>query len=85
MANSPLFSAGTKTSFGRRSIPDCTGAAADCVFLHEEDVSGRMLLRHGSPVSKVIWYRVKVSGRPTFLLAYLDPGGLVADVDLVNE
>lgn len=84
MANSPLFAARTKTDFGDRLAQGCASATA-MAFLHEEDVSARTLVRHSSNVSKMLWYRVKIAGRATFLLVSLDAGGLIADLDLVDE
>jgi len=84
MTSSTLFAAGIKSALGTQPVPQCAGTKA-LVFLHEQDVSERAIQRHGSKVSKILSYRLKVFDRPTFLLVCLDADGLIADFSLVDD
>jgi hypothetical protein len=54
-------------------------------LLHDEDVQGRGISRHGEPIAHVLAYRVKGDPHDADVLVYLTPSGLVADTDLSVE
>jgi CubicO group peptidase (beta-lactamase class C family) len=54
-------------------------------LLHDEVVQGRGISRHGEAIANVLAYRVKGELHDTDLLVFLDPAGLIADIDLSTE
>jgi hypothetical protein len=53
--------------------------------LHDEDVQGRGIVRHGEAIAHVLACRVKGEFHDTDLLVFLTPAGLIADTDLSAE
>ena len=61
------------------------GGVAALQLLHDEDVQGRGVSRHGEPIAHVLAYRVKGDLHDPDVLVYLTPSGLIADTDLSVE
>lgn len=61
------------------------GGVSALQLLHDEDVQGRGISRHGEPIAHVLAYRVKGDLHDADVLVYLTPSGLVADTDLSVE
>ncbi len=79
-----LFPAGAKADFGGRG-QDVLADFSGITFITAEDVTGRGIERHGSPVNTVLCYRLNDSKHGAFVLVYLTPTGQVTDYDVVNE
>ena len=79
-----LFPAGAKADFGTRP-QDVLAGFSSITFILAENVSGRGIERHGSPVNTVLCYRLNDSKNGAFVLVYLTPTGQVTDYDVVNE
>ena len=72
---------GTRRSYGRGFGPPIEGLDA-MTYLGEENVTGRGILRHGSQVARVRFYRLPPKdGQERYLLVHLTADGLVADQD----
>jgi CubicO group peptidase (beta-lactamase class C family) len=54
-------------------------------YVGEQDVAGRGIERHGSPIARVRFYRVAGSKASRALLIHLTAAGLIADYDLVED
>ena len=74
--------AGTKAELGVEPVRALRGFSG-VTFIVEEDVSGRGIERHGSPIAKVLHYRLKTPAEGKFVLAYLTADGMIADYDVV--
>jgi CubicO group peptidase (beta-lactamase class C family) len=84
VADSPLLTAGAREelSSGPPLRWDVTKPA---VFLAEQDVSSRSIVRHKSPVAKVLHYRQETGDGVRCLLVHLTADGLLTDYDLVDD
>ena len=72
---------GTKRSYSRGFGPPIEGLDA-MSYLGEENVTGRGILRHGSQLARVRFYRLPPKdGQERYLLVHLTAAGLVADLD----
>ena len=60
-------------------------AARSLVFMHESDVTGRGIERLGHPIQRVLHYRMDIEQGHRWLLIHVDPNGLVADFDVVDN
>jgi hypothetical protein len=78
----PLMSAGFRNAFGGSGLLGLMGAQSP-VFLSEHSLAGTGIARNGSQVASVLAYRVSITGRTRYLLAYLDQGGSLVGLDLV--
>ena len=54
-------------------------------FMHESDVAGRGIERLGHPIQRVLHYRMDIEQGHRWLLVHVDPNGLVADFDVVDN
>ena len=54
-------------------------------FMHESDVAGRGIERLGHPIQRVLHYRMDMEHGHRWLLVHVDPNGLVADYDVVDN
>jgi hypothetical protein len=54
-------------------------------LLHDENVQGRSILRHGESIAHVLAYHVKGDLHDADVLVYLTQAGLIADTDLSVE
>lgn len=80
--NSAAIAPGRRRSFSG-SID--FGGVRGLQLLHDEDVGGRGLSRHGEAIANVLAYRIKGDFHDTDLLVFLTPAGLIADTDLSTE
>ncbi len=74
--------AGTKAELGVEPVRALRGFSG-VTFILEEDVSGRGIERHGSPIAKVLHYRLKTPSEGKFVLVHLRADGMIADYDVV--
>jgi hypothetical protein len=61
------------------------GSLKSVVFLHEESVQGRGIMRHNEVIAQVLAYKVIGELHDCYVLVYLTPEGLLADIDVANE
>lgn len=78
-----LFPAGAKADFGRPQ--DVLDGFSGLTFLLAENVSGRGIERHGSPVATVLCYRLNGSKNGPYVLVHLTATGQVTDYDVVSD
>lgn len=80
---STVFTTGARSDFlaGAPGLETYDGMT----YVRQEDVTGRGLERHGSPVALVRAYRLANPANGTFLLVYFTSDGLVTDYDFVSE
>jgi CubicO group peptidase (beta-lactamase class C family) len=83
-AESKLIAAGMKGQAGGRGIKELAGIRS-LTYLGEQDLAGRAMERHGSPIGKVLLFKVDNPGGRAYLMIFLDNNGLVADQDLVDN
>jgi hypothetical protein len=83
-AESKLIAAGMKGQAGGKGIRELTGIRS-LTYLGEQDLAGRAIERHGSPIGKVLLFKVDNPGGRPYLMIFLDKDGLVADQDLVDN
>ncbi len=74
--------AGTKAELGVEPVRALRGFSG-VTFIVEEDVAGRGIERHGSPIAKVLHYRLKTPAEGKFVLVHLTADGMIADYDVV--
>jgi hypothetical protein len=83
-ARSPLLTAGARKEFSNVPIGSLQGVRG-VTFLHESNVAGRGIERLGSPIHRVLHYRLDTERAPRWLLVHVDAEGLVADFDVVDN
>jgi CubicO group peptidase (beta-lactamase class C family) len=79
---SAAIAPGRKRDF---SEPGDFGGVRSLQLLHDEDVQGRGIVRHGETIAHVLACRAKGEFHDTDLLVFLTPAGLIADTDLSAE
>lgn len=77
-----FMSAGTKKDW-QRGIQDTAGMEF-VGYLGEEEVAGRNIARHGSPVARVAEYKVKKDGKERSMIVYFTADGVITDLDVVT-
>jgi hypothetical protein len=84
VADSPLLTAGAREelSSGPPLPWDVTKPA---LFLAEQDVSSRSIVRHKSPVARVLHYRQETRDGVRCLLIHMTADGLLTDYDIVDD
>ena len=84
LASSPDMCPGTKRDFVGWHSRDLDGLES-LTYLGVENVAGRSIHRHGADVARVRLYWMNTSAGPRNLLVHLDPNGMVADIDIVQN
>jgi len=82
-AESPLLTAGARKEFSAPVIVLQGVRAVE--FMHESSVAGRGIERAGHPIQRVLHYRMQTDQGSRWLLIHVDPTGLVADFDVVDN
>ena len=84
VADSPLLTAGAREDLSSGPPPrwDVTKPA---LFLAEQDVSARSIVRHKSPVARVLHYRQETGDGIRCLLVHMTADGLLTDYDIVDD
>lgn len=75
---------GVKARFAGVALPELAGYQG-LSYIAAYDIVGRNIERHGSKVSRVLYYRLTSSGAIKYLLVYLTAEGLLTDIDVVGE
>jgi CubicO group peptidase (beta-lactamase class C family) len=84
VAGAAALTEGARRDFGAAGPwQDLAGLGA-LSYLHREDVAGRGIERHGSPVAAIVYYRAQSGGRTRILIIHLTPDGAVTDFDPVD-
>ena len=55
------------------------------MFLAEQDVSSRSIVRHKSPVARILHYRQETADGVRCLLVHMTADGLLTDYDIVED
>jgi hypothetical protein len=84
LASSPDIYPDTKRDFVGWNSRDLDGLVS-LTYLGVENVAGRSIHRHGANVARVRLYRMNTAAGPRNLLVHLDPSGMVADIDIVQN
>ncbi|MCX7289656.1 MAG: serine hydrolase [Janthinobacterium sp.] len=84
LATSDFATAGFKTNIGAQAIGELAKIKS-LTLLHEQDVAGREIERHGSKVDTVLAFRAGGMKPARKLLIYLTADGLFTDFDLVDD
>jgi len=84
VANAPGLTAGARRDFGRRPWPPAAGYRG-LAFLGMQDVDGRNLERHESPVARIAYYMITTDAGQQPLLVYVTKDGLITDFDDVVD
>jgi CubicO group peptidase (beta-lactamase class C family) len=84
VANAPALTAGARRDFGRRPWPPVAGYRG-IAYLGAQDVQGRNLERHGSPVARIAYYTLSTEAGQQSLLVYVTREGLITDFDTVSN
>lgn len=84
VAQAPDVAPGTRTGLGTEPVRSLHGYSG-MTWLLDEDVRGRGIERHGSPVATVSHYRLDPPTEGRFVLVHLDADGRFADFDVVDE
>ena len=82
VADASALTAGARRDFGRRPWPPVAGYRG-VTFLGAQDVEGRKLERHGSPVARIAYYTLTTDRGQQSLLVYVTKDGLITDFDNV--
>jgi CubicO group peptidase (beta-lactamase class C family) len=82
VANAPALTAGARRDFGRRPWPPVAGSRG-IAYLGAQDVDGRNLERHDSPVARIAYYMLTTDAGQQPLLVYVTKDGLITDFDNV--
>ena len=83
VTESTLLTAGARGVFTRANA-EMKGVRS-LEFVHDEDVSGRKVERHGHAIRRVLHYRMDTPAGQKLLLVHADANGLVADYDIVSR
>lgn len=75
---------GVKARFAGVALPELAGYQS-LSYIAAYDIAGRNIERHGSKVSRVLYYRLTAEGGAKYLLVYLTAEGLLTDIDVVGE
>jgi len=73
-----------RKDFARGPAPEFSGTQS-ISYLTEFDVSGRKIERHGAEVSHVLYYRLKLTSGPRYVLVYLTKDEFITDQDVVER
>lgn len=84
LTSSRELPAGTKAELGVEPVRALRGFSG-VTFIVDEDVTGRGIERHGSPIARVLHYRLKTPAEGKFVLVHLTADGMVADYDVVVD
>ena len=84
VATSPALTAGARRDFSRGPWPVVAGYRG-VSFLAAQDVEGRQIERHGSPVSRIAYYMLTTDSGQQPLLVYVTKDGLITDFDDVID
>jgi hypothetical protein len=84
VADSPLLTAGAREELS--SGPPLRWEVTEpAVFLAEQDVSSRSIVRHKSQVASVLHYRQQTDDGVRCLLVHMTADGLLTDYDIVGD
>ena len=84
LASASDVTPGAKQDFGRGANP-ALGDAGTAVYLGEEDLTGRVIRRHGGDVARVRSYRMETKAGRRYLFVHLTAQGTVTDYDVVRQ
>ncbi|WP_309717854.1 serine hydrolase domain-containing protein [Armatimonas sp.] len=76
---------GFKSQFAGTPLPELVGGVKDISFVAAFNVADRGILRFGSKVSRVLYYKLSINGAAKYILIYLTDNGLMADEDVVKD
>jgi hypothetical protein len=82
VASASALTAGARRDFGRRPWPPVAGYRG-VAYLGAQDVEGRNLERHDSPVARIAYYTLTTAAGQQSLLVYVTKDGLITDFDNV--
>jgi len=84
LASSPDITEGARHDFAGGFGNTFTGLG-EVSFISMQDVAGRGIERHGSPVARIGYYRVATAGGERLVLVHFTDDGLVTDIDVVGR
>ena len=79
-----LLSPGARAGLSGRPVQQLTDIRG-LTYWSTQDVTGRGIVRHGSVIAKVLFYRVDTAERSRFLLVHLNGDNVIADYDIVEK
>jgi len=84
VSTAPALSAGAQRDFSGAPWPAVAGYQG-VTFISAQDVRGRGIERHGHPVERIAYYTLITDRGRRSLLVHLTTGGLITDVDDVDD
>jgi CubicO group peptidase (beta-lactamase class C family) len=85
IADSPLLTPGARVDFGTGHTVQDLADMLSIIFLAEQNVAGRMIVRHKGDVSRILHYRLVKNKGDRFVLVHVTTDGLITDYDIVED
>jgi CubicO group peptidase (beta-lactamase class C family) len=84
VADVPGVAPQARVDYSRGPAPELAGIES-LAIVHQVDVTGRGIERHGAAVTRVVYGRLLAGGSSRRVLVYLTAEGLVTDQDVIND
>jgi CubicO group peptidase (beta-lactamase class C family) len=84
IADSPLLAPGVRAVVGDGPARDLVGLRS-VIFVAEQDVSSRQIVRHKGAVHRILYYRLVTHEGDRGLLVHMTVDGLMTDYDIVED
>jgi hypothetical protein len=85
VATAPALTPGAQRDFSRFGPWAPAEGYRGITFIGAQDVSGRMLERHGHPVARIAYYTLTTASGSRALMVHVTKEGLITDFDDVND